>query len=742
MANITATVLHERARTGKQESRQSKRHEPGAPMNHRQIMEALTGLLAAFFTAILSSTIVANALPTIMSELKGTQTDFAWVITAALLANAATTPIWGKLADLFDKKLLVQLSIVIFVAGSVMAGFSENIPFLLTARVIQGIAMGGLTALAQAIIGSIIPPRERGKYSGYMGAVMAVGTAGGPLLGGFIVDSALGWRWTFFVCVPLAVVALILLQVTLKVPHIKRPAKIDWVGAVLLTSGVSLLLVWVSFAGKADYYDWWSWQSAVMVGGGVLLLALLVLVESKVSQPIIPLKIISERTTALAIVASVAVGVAMFGSSTFLGQYYQVARGATPTEAGLLTLPMIAGNLVGSVASGQLISRYGKWKRFLIGGTVLLIGGLALAGTMDHTTELWLTGLYTAIFGIGLGMLMQNLVLAVQNTVQASDIGSASASVAFFRSVGGAIGVSVLGAVMANHVKDLATDGLTKLGIQAAGNSGATLDLKDLPAPVADVMRAAYGDATAGIFMISAAVSVVALLAVLFIKEKPLRRTVDITPEASLEANAANAAGEAGLTAMTGQLPLVSAAESGRGAGSVAGSGAVSAGSKAYDDGTSTVQAAGSTMLATDDLEEAFALSLQADPVRRGGIGRGESPSGDGAGGAGGFAARAAATAAAASAAATAAETVQKLQDTQHLLARQQVELGKLVLDIQEQLRSQRDVAAQQAATAAELSRLKRRLLKERKSQAAAALYIASHGKHSAAAPQDWAPQD
>ena len=739
MANITATALHERARTGKQESRQSKRHEPGAPMNHRQIMEALTGLLAAFFTAILSSTIVANALPTIMSELKGTQTDFAWVITAALLANAATTPIWGKLADLFDKKLLVQLSIVIFVAGSVMAGFSESIPFLLTARVIQGIAMGGLTALAQAIIGSIIPPRERGKYSGYMGAVMAVGTAGGPLLGGFIVDSALGWRWTFFVCVPLAVVALILLQVTLKVPHIKRPAKIDWVGAVLLTSGVSLLLVWVSFAGKADYYDWWSWQSAVMVGGGVLLLALLVLVESKVSQPIIPLKIISERTTALAIVASVAVGVAMFGSSTFLGQYYQVARAATPTEAGLLTLPMIAGNLVGSVASGQLISRYGKWKRFLIGGTVLLIGGLALAGTMDHTTELWLTGLYTAIFGIGLGMLMQNLVLAVQNTVQASDIGSASASVAFFRSVGGAIGVSVLGAVMANHVKDLATDGLTKLGIQAAGNSGATLDLKDLPAPVADVMRAAYGDATAGIFMISAAVSVVALLAVLFIKEKPLRRTVDITPEASLEANAA---GEAGLTAMTGQLPLVSAAESGRGAGSVAGSGAVSAGSKAYDDGTSTVQAAGSTMIATDDLEEAFALSLQADPVRRGGIGRGESPSGDGAGGAGGFAARAAATAAAASAAATAAETVQKLQDTQHLLARQQVELGKLVLDIQEQLRSQRDVAAQQAATAAELSRLKRRLLKERKSQAAAALYIASHGKHSAAAPQEWAPQD
>ncbi|WP_313902507.1 MFS transporter [Arthrobacter sp. KBS0703] len=500
-------------------------------MTHRQIMEALTGLLAAFFTAILSSTIVANALPTIMSELKGTQTDFAWVITAALLANAATTPIWGKLADLFSKKVLVQLSIVIFVAGSVMAGLSATIPLLLTARVIQGVAMGGLTALAQAIIGSMIPPRDRGKYSGYMGAVMAVGTAGGPLLGGFIVDSPLGWRWTFFVCVPLAVVALVLLQITLKIPHIKRPAKIDWLGSILLTSGVSLLLIWVSFAGNPDYYDWWSWQSALMVGGGVLLLALLVFVESKVAQPIIPLKIISERTTALAIVASVAVGVAMFGSSTFLGQYFQVARGATPTEAGLLTLPMIAGNLIGSVVSGLLISRTGKWKRYLVVGSILLIGGLGLGGTMDHTTELWQAGIFMAILGLGLGMLMQNLVLAVQNTVSARDIGTASASVAFFRSVGGAIGVSVLGAVLGNRVKELAAQGFAAAGIPVGGGSaGATLDLADMPAPVRDIMRAAYGDATAEIFLIAGVIAVVALIAVLLITERPLRRTVDIQP--------------------------------------------------------------------------------------------------------------------------------------------------------------------------------------------------------------------
>nr|WP_240987260.1 MFS transporter [Arthrobacter sp. Soil736] len=507
---------------------------PPAAMTHRQIMEALTGLLAAFFTAILSSTIVANALPTIMSELKGTQTDFAWVITAALLANAATTPIWGKLADLFSKKVLVQLSIVIFVAGSVMAGLSATIPLLLTARVIQGVAMGGLTALAQAIIGSMIPPRDRGKYSGYMGAVMAVGTAGGPLLGGFIVDSPLGWRWTFFVCVPLAVVALVLLQITLKIPHIKRPAKIDWLGSILLTSGVSLLLIWVSFAGNPEYYDWRSWQSGLMVGGGVLLLALLVFVESKVPQPIIPLKIISERTTALAILASVAVGVAMFGSSTFLGQYFQVARGATPTEAGLLTLPMIAGNLIGSVVSGLLISRTGKWKRYLVAGSILLIGGLGLGGTMDHTTELWQAGIFTAILGLGLGMLMQNLVLAVQNTVSARDIGTASASVAFFRSVGGAIGVSVLGAILGNRVKELAAQGFAAAGIPVGGGSaGATLDLADMPAPVRDIMRAAYGDATAEIFLIAGAIAVVALIAVLLITERPLRRTVDIQPAAS-----------------------------------------------------------------------------------------------------------------------------------------------------------------------------------------------------------------
>ncbi len=672
-----------------------KAEQDSTPMNHRQILEALTGLLAALFTAILSSTIVANALPTIMSELHGTQTDFAWVITASLLANAATTPIWGKLSDLFDKKLLVQLSIIIFVAGSVLAGLSESIPVLLTARVIQGVAMGGLTALAQSIIGTIIPPRERGRYSGYMGAVMAVATAGGPLLGGFIVDSPLGWRWTFYVCVPLAIIALILLQKTLKLVHVKRKVKIDYAGSILLTAGVSLLLIWVSFAGQANYYDWISWQSALMVGGSVVMLALLILVESKAAQPIIPLKIIAQRTPALAIVASVAVGVAMFASSSYLGQYYQVSRGATPTEAGLLTMPMIAGNLIGSVAAGQLVSRFGKWKVYLVGGATLLIVGLGLAGTIDHSTDLSLVGTYTFIFGLGLGMMMQNLVLAVQNTVAAKDIGAASGSVAFFRTVGGAAGVSVLGAILGTRVTDLVTTGLKRIGVRGAGGgSGVSLDVKDLPAPIAQVVRAAYGDGTALIFTIAAAMSVVALIAVLLIKEVPLRRTVDIVPLGGPAEKADAAELAAGMTA--------------------ANTGILSDGTPVLIDRPTGAET---------DLDREFAdvLNHNAGPAMRhpslsayDGAGQGQKHS---------VASPSAVTQLAEAQAQL--DLASQLQLTQRLLAEQQLQLSSALTTVGEHAAQQRNTAAVQHATAERLAELAERLAQERELQKAAAQYLA-----------------
>ncbi|WP_328322782.1 MFS transporter [Kribbella sp. NBC_00382] len=508
---------------------------PAAPeLTHREILEILVGLLAALFTAMLSSTIVSNALPTIIADLEGTQTQYTWVLTASLLATTVSTPIWGKLSDLMSKKLLVQVAISVFVIGSALAGMAHSVPFLIGARVLQGLAMGGLMALAQAIIGAAIPPRDRGRYSGYMGAVMAVATVSGPLIGGVIVDTSwLGWRWCFYVCVPLAVISLVILQKYLHLPLFKREVKVDYLGAVLISITASLPLLWVTFAGHD--FDWISWQSALFVGGTIVFGILTVMVENRVREPLVPLKVVRQRTTALAIVASMAVGVAMFGSALFLGQYFQVARGYSATEAGLLTIPMMLGSFIGSVGAGQMVSRFGKWKRYLIAGGILLTVGLGILGTIDHTSPYWYVGLGMLFMGIGMGMMMQNLVLAVQNTVDVSEIGASSASVAFFRSLGGAVGVAVLGAVLATRVKDLLIQGVlhgpggaaAAAKLQSGGSDGTSLlDVNHLPPQLAELVRQSYGDATGRIFLIAAACALVSLIAVLFIKEIPLRRTV------------------------------------------------------------------------------------------------------------------------------------------------------------------------------------------------------------------------
>ncbi|GAA1354083.1 MFS transporter [Falsarthrobacter nasiphocae] len=521
-------------------------------MTHPEIVRALIALLSAFFVAMLSSTVVATALPRMMGDLNGDQTAYTWTITATLLANAATTPIFGKLADMYNKKVLVQWSIVVFVAGSVLAGFTHSVALLLVARTIQGVAMGALTAMAMAIMAVMIAPRERGRYSAYMAVTMGLATAGGPLLGGFLVDSAWGWRSTFFVPVPIAIVSLILIQRTLHLPHTPRKQAIDFLGAFLLAAGVTLILVWISFAGKPDYYDWISWQTAAMVGGGVIVLAAFVLVERRAAAPVISLDIISERTTALAIAASICVGVAMFASTSFLGQYFQVARGETPTVSGLLMLPMIAGNMTGSVLSGRLISATGRWRRFLILGTLLLVLAFGLLATIDHATSLWLIGAYLVVLGLGLGMLMQNLVLAVQNNVGSKDVGTASASVAFFRSFGGAVGVAVLGSLLGTRVQDLTKTRVTEhLAEQAraghpvdpraleGGGGGSTLDLAAMPDWLSEIVRGAYGDGMAFLFLITGGLAVLAFVAVLFIREKELRRTIDLEPAAEKGATTA-----------------------------------------------------------------------------------------------------------------------------------------------------------------------------------------------------------
>lgn len=515
--------------------------EPATQMNHRQILEALSGLLLVLFVAMLSGTVVSTALPKIIGALDGTQGQYTWVVTATLLTATASTPIWGKLADLFSKKALIQIAIVIFAAGSILSGVSQDAGQLIAARAFQGLGVGGLQALVQVAIAAMIAPRERGRYNGYLGGVMAVATVGGPLLGGLIVDSWLGWRWCFFIGVPVAVLAFFVLQKTLRLPVMRRKVKIDYLGASLIAAGVSLLLVWVSFVDHD--FDWISWQSGAMVAGSILLLGLAVLVESRAAEPVVPLSIVKQRTTSLAIIASLAVGMAMFGGSVFLGQYFQIGRGYSPTEAGLMTIPMMAGVLGASIVVGRLVTKSGKVKPYIVGGAIVLVVGMLGLSVIDHETSLLYVGAAMFLAGVGVGSTMQNLVLAVQNTVRLKDIGAASASIAFFRSLGGAVGVSVLGAVLANRVSESITRDLTAMGVPAdSSQTSGSLNLNALPPAIEHIVRAAYGDATGRIFLIAAAVAVVGVIAAVFLKPAPLRTSLDVSEPATAAATAAASA--------------------------------------------------------------------------------------------------------------------------------------------------------------------------------------------------------
>jgi MFS family permease len=355
----------------------------------------------------------------------------------------------------------------------------------------------------------------------------------GPLLGGLIVDTPwLGWRWCFFVAVPIAVLALIVLQATLHLHTARREnVRIDYAGATLIAAGVSVLLVWVSFVDS--HFGWLSWQSAALVGTSLVLLALAVLVETRAAEPVVPLALVRQRTTALAILGSLAAGMAMFGGAVFLGQYFQIGRGYSPTQAGLLTFPLMAGVFGASVVAGRLITRTGRIKPYILAGALLLTVGFALLGTIDHRSPLPFVGSAMFLVGVGVGMTMQNLVLAVQNTVPLRDIGAASATVAFFRSLGGTIGVSVLGAVLAHRVSGQIAQQLAASGVPASAGGGSTLNVGALPESVRQIVRAAYGDATGHIFLLSAAIALVGVLAAALLRPITLRSSLDLpTPAA------------------------------------------------------------------------------------------------------------------------------------------------------------------------------------------------------------------
>jgi len=538
-------------------------------MTRRQVLEALSGLLLGMFVSMLAATVVSTSLPVIVHDLGGDQNAFTWIVTATLLTTAISTPIWGKLADLLNRKVLIQIALVLFVVATAAAGLAQDTGTMIAFRAVQGIGAGGLAALSQIIMADIISPRERGRYMGLFGAVMALATIGGPLLGGFITDS-LGWRWNFYVAIPFAIAAMILLQLTLHIARAPRGrVRIDYAGIVLLSAGVSLLLVWITNAGSS--FDWWSTQTVLMVGGAVVATIAFVFVELRSREPLIPLGMFRNRTFTLSVIASIATGVAMFGASVFLSQYMQMARGATPTEAGLMTLPMIAGLLLSSIAVGQLISRFGKWKGYLVLGSILLIAGISLLTTLEYDTNFALVSVYMFLMGAGVGMTMQNLVLIVQNTARPEEMGASSAGVSFFRSLGGTVGVSVMGAALATSITGLfATsrqalgEAIANLGADGAAvadqlQSGTLPAVHALPETVRVIVEDIYAQGIAHSFLIAVPLAVVSLIAIAFLPNTPLTRMTTSERLAAGEADLATvttAEGMAGLPA-TGPVSTI-----------------------------------------------------------------------------------------------------------------------------------------------------------------------------------------
>lgn len=515
----------------------------------RRVVEALSGLLLGMFVSMLASTVVSTSLPVIVHDLDGDQSAFTWVVTATLLTTAISTPIWGKLADLFNRKVLFQLAIVIFVVATAAAGFSQNPEMLIAFRAVQGLGAGGLAALSQVLMADIISPRERGRYMGLFGAVMAVATVGGPLLGGLITD-AWGWRWNFYVALPFAIAALVIVQRTLTLPaHQKKKTSIDYTGIVLLSAAVSLMLIWVTLAGSS--FDWWSAQTLWMVGGAVVATILFIVVELRSKEPLVPLSLFRNPTFTLAVIASISTGIAMFGASVYLSQYMQLARGASPTEAGLMTIPMIAGLLVCSIVGGALITRWGRWKPFLVVGAALLTAGAYLLSTIHYDTNFALVSLYMFLLGAGVGMTMQNLVLVVQNTSRPTEIGVASSGVTFFRSLGGTIGVAVMGAALASRVTGLVADrggdiraALATLGDQAqtwaaALQSGSLPQVSAMPEALRVIFEDIYANGISHSFVIAVPFAILSLIAILFLPNTPLTRMTTSERIAASEADLA-----------------------------------------------------------------------------------------------------------------------------------------------------------------------------------------------------------
>lgn len=502
------------------------------PMSHRAKIQSLTALIIAMFVGMIANTVVSTSMPRIVHDLGGTQAQYSWVIAAAMLAMTVTVPIWGKLSDLLNRKMLMQVSLAIFVSATAFAGFSQSIDMLIGARVFQGIGIGGTMTLSQIVMADVISPRERGKYMGIFGAVMAFATVGGPLLGGWITD-AFTWRYNFYIALPVAIVAFVMLQTRLHLPEQERRRfRLDVLGLVLLASGISLFLIWVTMGGNAPsaMFPWKSVETLWMTSASAILLIAFVFVELRTDEPLLDLRLFKNRTFTLSVVGSIAVGLAMFGSTVYLSQFMIMARGASPTMAGVMTIPIMAGSMISGNVVGLIITRTGVWKPYVIACSVMLVAGLGLMSVVRADTNYWFMAALMFLMGAGMGGTMQNFVLLTQNAVHPRVMGVASSAVAFFRSMGGTVGIAWLGGVLANLAPSLIADRQQDLmGAIAklpAGERASIMEMQssgELPAPsmlpdsVATIIEHAYGEAIAHLFLYAAPIAALGLLAAIFI---------------------------------------------------------------------------------------------------------------------------------------------------------------------------------------------------------------------------------
>jgi EmrB/QacA subfamily drug resistance transporter len=508
---------------------QTSAAEPAAEsaLSHRQILVIMSGLMMGMFLASLDQTIVSTALPTIVGDFHRSYL-LSWVITSYLLASTASTPLWGKAGDLYGRKRVFQLAIVVFLVGSALCGAAQNMYELIAFRGLQGIGGGGLISLVFAIIGDVIPPRERGRYQGYFGAVFGVSSVVGPLAGGFAVDS-LSWRYIFYINLPLGIAALVVTNRVLKLPVRKREVRIDWWGALLLVAGVSCILL-ATQSGGTDY-PWGSIQIVGLFVAGGLLLVGFVIRERLAPEPILPLELFRIQIFTVANIVSFISGIAMFGALAFLPQYLQLVHGVSATMSGLLLLPLLVGLLAMSITSGRYISRTGRYRWFPLAGTILVTVGLILLTRLGAHTSLVVISFDILIFGAGLGLFMQVLTLVVQNAVPMRQMGVATSSVTFFRSMGGAIGASALGAVLTARIAyefprflpaTAISSGKDKV-TQLIQSPQALNELKHTNPALHEGIIQAYAHAIDQLFLVAVPISVLSVIASLFIKQVRLR---------------------------------------------------------------------------------------------------------------------------------------------------------------------------------------------------------------------------